>query len=235
VVPVPVPLNGTDERLGVPPEAAAVFGDRLELACRFADLLATEGTLRGLLGPREAPRLWARHLLNCAVVSDLIPPEARVVDVGTGAGLPGVALAIRRPDLRVDLVEPLERRVSFLNEAVHDLQLAETVRVVHGRAQEPSVVARVGGARWVSARAVAPLGRLVGWCLPLLQDGGRLLALKGSSAVAELTEHQHVIRRCGGGDWEVVTCGVGVLTEPTAVVVIRRRNSGTASAVKETR
>jgi 16S rRNA (guanine527-N7)-methyltransferase len=144
------------------------------------------------------------------------------VDVGSGAGLPGVALAIRRPDLRVDLVESLQRRVAFLHEAVLALGLTDAVRVVHGRAEDAATIAEVGEAQWATARAVAPLDRLVGWCLPLLQTDGQLLALKGSAAAQELAEHRVVIRRLGGRDLEVVGCGADVLSEPTAVVVVRR-------------
>lgn len=210
------------ERLDPPAQAAAVFGERFGLARRFAELLAIDGVTRGLLGPREAARLWERHLLNCAVVTDLVPIGARVVDVGSGAGLPGLVFAIRRPDLRLDLVEPLQRRVTFLDEAVHILQLGDAVRVIRGRAEDLSILAQVGGAQWVTARAVAPLDRLVRWCLPLLQPDGRLLALKGSSAAAEVREHQTVTASLGGRDVAVVNCGAGFLAEPTAVVVVRR-------------
>lgn len=185
-------------------------------------MLATEAMTRGLIGPNEVARLWDRHLLNCAIVSDLLPIGARVVDVGSGAGLPGLAFAVRRPDLHVDLVEPLQRRVTFLHEALQILGVAESVRVVHGRAEDAATVADVGRAQWVTARAVAPLDRLVRWCLPLLQADGQLLALKGSAAAKELAEHLDVIRRLGGREPRVVGCGAGVLAEPTAVVVIRR-------------
>jgi 16S rRNA (guanine527-N7)-methyltransferase len=214
-------MSGADGRLAPPREAESVFGERLDLTQRFAELLATDALIRGLIGPREVPRLWSRHLLNCAVVADLLPTGVRVVDVGSGAGLPGIVLAISRPDLRIDLVEPLQRRVSFLEEAVRELDLGAVVRVVRGRAEDPEVVAQVGNADWVTARAVAPLDRLVGWCLPLLQPGGRLLALKGSSAAAELNEHHSVLHGLGGRDMEVVQCGAGVLAQPTAVVVVR--------------
>ena len=117
-----------------PPAARAIFGERLPLAIEYAALLATDGVVRGLIGPHEADRLWDRHLLNCAVLTDLLPEGARVVDVGSGAGLPGIVLACRRPDLRIDLVESLARRVAFLEHAVGALDLTSRVRVVHGRA-----------------------------------------------------------------------------------------------------
>jgi 16S rRNA (guanine527-N7)-methyltransferase len=192
----------------VPEPSAAVatlFGDRLDLARRYAELLVRE-----------------RHLANCAVVTELVPQGARVVDVGSGAGLPGLVLAIRRPDLHVDLVDSLQRRTDFLSEAVARLGLEAQVRVVRGRAEDPLVVDSVGEAEWVTARAVAPLDRLVGWCLPLLRAGGRLLAIKGSSAQAEVSEHSSTVRRRGGVDLAVVRCGVGALEEPTAVIVVAR-------------
>src|SRR4051794_22045516 len=173
------------------PEAPAVAydvfpGESFAPARTFAELLAGPGVVRGLLGPREVPRIWDRHVLNCAVVSDLFPPSARVVDVGSGAGLPGIPLALRRPDLRIDLVEPLQRRCTFLTEVVDALELGNRVQVVHGRAEERSVQGEVGDAAWVTARAVAPLDRLAGWCLPLLGAGGTLVALKGERAEAEI-------------------------------------------------
>lgn len=208
-----------------PAQAVAVFGARLDLAREYARLLATDASPRGLIGPREVARLWDRHLLNCAVVGDLLPPDARIVDVGSGAGLPGLVLAIRRPDLQVDLVEPLARRVTFLDEAVLHLGLAASVRVARGRAEEPAIVAQVGAAEWVTARAVAPLDRLVRWCLPMLQPGGWLLALKGTSAAAEVAEHGSLIHALGGRETSVARCGEGVLAQPTVVVRIRRRTT----------
>ena len=181
------------------------------------------GVERGLLGPREASRVWERHLLNCAVIGELLPRAARVLDVGSGAGLPGIPLACARPDLRIDLVEPLARRVTFLEEAVAALTLAPRVSVVRGRAEERAVVRRVAPVAWVTARAVAPLDRLAAWCLPLLEPGGRLLALKGRRAAQELNEHRAVIGRLGGVDQHVVLCGVDLLASPSTVVVIRRR------------
>ncbi|MDT4943586.1 MAG: rRNA (guanine527-N7)-methyltransferase [Pseudonocardiales bacterium] len=201
---------------------ATLFGDRLDLARRYADLLAADGLTRGLLGPREVPRIWERHLANCAVVTELLPAGARVVDVGSGAGLPGLVLAIRRPDLQVDLVDSLQRRTDFLSDAVARLGLQDQVRVVRGRAEDPLVASSVGDVEWVTARAVAPLDRLVGWCLPLLSAGGRLLAIKGASAQAEVNEHSSTVRRLGGVDLAVVRCGVGAIEEPTSVIVVAR-------------
>jgi 16S rRNA (guanine527-N7)-methyltransferase len=205
-----------------PALAAELFGPRLAGAEAYARLLASEGVLRGLLGPREVPRLWDRHLLNCAVLADELPAAASVVDVGSGAGLPGLVLALRRTDLRVTLVEPMLRRVSFLEEAVDRLGLSGSVRVVRGRAEDRDVQRTVGRGDWVVARAVAPLDRLVKWCLPLLVPGGRLLALKGARAADEVTESQAALRAAGAGEIEVRQLGADVLAEPTWLVVVER-------------
>ena len=204
--------------------ARAVFGDRLALASTYAELLATDGVVRGLIGPREAPRLWERHLINCAVLGEMIPIGASVVDVGSGAGLPGIVLAVARPDLTITLVEPLARRTAFLSEAVTKLGLDATVTVVRSRAEdlagEPPVAADV-----VTARAVAPLDRLAGWCLPLAAVGGRLLALKGASAADEVAEHRAAIARLGGAEPVIALCGVGVIEPPATVVeIVRERD-----------
>lgn len=207
------------------PAAEALFGDRLDLAIAYAELLATEGVVRGLIGPRETPRIWSRHLLNCAAVAERIPDGATVLDVGSGAGLPGLVLAIARPDISVGLVEPLARRTSFLLEAVQQLGLGRSVRVIRGRADEVAAgTTNVGvlTADIVTARAVAPLDRLAGWCLPLANPGGRLVALKGSSAADEVAEHQAEVERLGGGEPTVRQCGVGVIDPPTTVVEIVR-------------
>src|SRR3954449_533182 len=144
-----------------PPTAEGVFASRTALAERYAELLATDGVVRGLIGPREAPRLWERHLLNCAVVAEMIPYGASVLDVGSGAGLPGIVLAVARPDLSVTLVEPLARRTTFLTEAVDTLGLGTTVTVVRARAEE-ALRNGTPTADVVTARAVAPLDRLAG-------------------------------------------------------------------------
>jgi 16S rRNA (guanine527-N7)-methyltransferase len=206
-----------------PPAADRLFGGRLPLAQRYLDRLATDGVSRGLIGPREVDRLWDRHLLNSAVLTDVLPPGVRVVDVGSGAGLPGLAMAIRRPDLRLELVEPMQRRVSFLAEVIEELGLGETVQVVRGRADDAEVVRRVGGTDWVVARAVAPLDRLVRWCLPLLSPSGRLLALKGSGVRTEVREHTAAVRRAGADVVEVEELGRGILRQTTWVAVVVRR------------
>src|SRR5918995_972958 len=197
-------------RAAPPAAAAAVFGAALDRAVAYAEILATDGTVRGLLGPREVPRLWDRHLLNCAVVAELVPPAARVVDAGSGAGLPGIPLALARPDLTVVLLEPLARRHAFLTECVERLGLAG-VAVLRGRAEEGPIRRSLAGADVVTARAVAPLDRLAGWCLPLLRDGGRLLALKGDTAETELAASRAALTRAGAAAAEVVRCGVGAV------------------------
>ena len=166
------------------PEAArrAFSSERLPLAERYVELLATAGVERGLIGPREGPKLWDRHVLNCLALTSLVAPGATVADLGSGAGLPGLVLAIGRPDLTVTLVEPLQRRTIFLDEVVDELGLVG-VRVVRGRAEELH-----GSDRFdvVTARALAPLDRLVGWGMPLVEPTGALLAMKGSSAAEEI-------------------------------------------------
>jgi 16S rRNA (guanine527-N7)-methyltransferase len=199
-----------------------VFGTALTTATAYARLLAVDGVTRGLLGPREVPRLWERHLLNCAVIAELVEPGATVTDVGSGAGLPGIPLYLARPDLHIELLEPLQRRVVFLREVVSTLGL-DQIRVVRGRAEDaPSG----GGVDVVTARAVAPLSRLAGWCLPLLRPGGSLIALKGGQASAELDSAADDLRQLGAVAWEVVTCGLGLVDPPTTVVRVVRADAG---------
>ncbi|WP_246632302.1 16S rRNA (guanine(527)-N(7))-methyltransferase RsmG [Pseudonocardia nigra] len=189
-------------------------------ARRFAEHLATSGVERGLIGPREAPRIWERHVLNCAVVAELVPHGARLVDVGSGAGLPGIPLALARPDLTVVLVEPLARRVDWLREVIADLGVA--IEVERGRAEENVVRRRWEGADVVTARAVAPLARLAGWSLPLLRPGGIMLAVKGASAAEEIERDAAAVRKAGGGAPRIARCGVGVIDPPSTVVVVER-------------
>lgn len=171
---------------------AELFGAQAEAISRYVDILASRGIEWGLVGPREGERLWERHVLNSVAAADLFPHGASVVDVGSGAGLPGIPLAILRPDLRVVLLESLLRRVTFLELAVDELDLGSRVTVVRGRAEEHRATYDV-----VTCRAVAPLPRLVDWCVPLLAPEGRVVALKGSSAEAELADARPVLRRAG--------------------------------------
>ena len=214
-------MSTVDTESAVPAEARAVFGPAVDAAIEYARLLATEGSVRGLIGPREVPRLWDRHLLNSAAIASLVPDGARVVDVGSGAGLPGIPLALARPDLTVTLLEPLARRVAFLTECVDRLGL-DRVTVVRGRAEEGPIRSELGGADVVTARAVAPLDRLAGWCLPLLRPGGRLLAMKGSTAAEELAAAGSLP---GAADALVTQAG-----EPPATVIVVTRGTVRATA-----
>jgi 16S rRNA (guanine527-N7)-methyltransferase len=200
-----------------PPAAIRCFGERLEIATAYAGLLVGPGVDRGLLGPREADRVWERHLLNCGVVADLIPPGALVWDVGSGAGLPGLVIAIARPDLKVHLLEPLLRRTTFLAECLEILGL-DQVSVVRARAED---YAGRAGADIVTARAVAPLDRLSGWLLPLLRPGGEMLALKGETADEELRDAEESLRDRGATEWSVVEVGGEMLDPPTRVIRVR--------------
>jgi 16S rRNA (guanine527-N7)-methyltransferase len=202
-----------------PPVAQAIFGPRLEIARRYADLLADAGVERGLIGPREVDRLWDRHILNSAVAAELLPPGAAAVDIGSGAGLPGLPMAIARPDLVVSLVEPMLRRADFLREAVGELGLATAV--IRGRAEDPAVVGQCGEADAVVSRAVASLDKVARWSAPLLRDGGCMLALKGERANDEVAEGRAVLERLGMSEVRVVRCGLDYLDSPTTVVVAR--------------
>lgn len=206
---------------GAPPVLEKLFGARADDAVRFVAMLAGDGVERGLIGPREVDRLWDRHVLNSVVVGELISPDARVLDVGSGAGLPGIALALARPDLTIALLEPMARRVEWLDEVVQRLDLG--VAVHRGRAEERPV-----DSDWdvVTARAVAPLGRLARWCLPLARPAGRLLALKGANACTEVARDREEVVRAGGGRIEVVECGASVLDPPATVVIVERRRGG---------
>lgn len=202
-----------------PASARGVFSHALPLAERFADLLASEGIVRGLIGPREVPRLWDRHLLNCAVIADVMEEGSSVCDIGSGAGLPGLVLAIRRPDLSLTLVEPLQRRTTFLDEVVTELGLGN-VTVVRARAEE------LHGKRTfdiVTSRAVAPLDKLSRWSLPLTRSGGLFLSMKGSSAEAELETAERVITKAQGRVLGIAEVGTGVVDPPVRVVRIERR------------
>lgn len=196
--------------------AREVFGDRYQLADQYVDILASRGVEWGLIGPREVDRLWPRHVLNSVALTGLIAEGASVVDVGSGAGLPGIPLAILRPDLRITLLEPLLRRSNFLTEAVDELGLGDSVTVLRGRAEDQRDQWQV-----VTARAVAALPKLLGWCLPLVAPSGALLALKGESAEQELIEARKLLRsrRLVG---EVITASAHPEIEPTWVVRVRR-------------
>lgn len=206
------------------PAAASVFPeDRRALAERFADLLAGPGVERGLLGPREVPRLWERHLLNCAVLGEVVPPDATVGDIGSGAGLPGVVLAIARPDVHVTLVEPLLRRATFLTEVVAELGLGRC-EVVRSRAEE----LHGAGRRYdvVTSRAVAPLPKLLAWSMPLVAPGGSMIAMKGARASEEVAGATRTLRRLGCAEPEVLLLGEAVVSPATTVVRVAWADPG---------
>ncbi|MEU0839935.1 16S rRNA (guanine(527)-N(7))-methyltransferase RsmG [Streptomyces sp. NPDC005962] len=198
-----------------PEEARDVFGERFPEVVRYGELLADVGVTRGLIGPREVPRLWERHLLNCAVLSEVVPEGVTVCDVGSGAGLPGIPLALTRPDLRITLLEPLLRRTNFLREVVELLGL-DHVTVVRGRAEE--VLGKLPPVHVVTARAVAPLDRLAGWGVPLLRPYGEMLLLKGDTAEEELKHARAALGKLGVVDTSVLHVGEGVV-DPLATVV----------------
>ena len=196
---------GTQELGPIPTALAAAYPDAVSGLTAYAELLATEGVVRGLIGPREVPRLWDRHIANCALLERVVPQGSTVADVGSGAGLPGLVLALVRPDVHVTLIEPLLRRATFLSEAVEILGLGARVTVVRVRAEELS--SRRGGssetregnvaADVVTARAVAALPKLLAWCWPLVKPGGRLAVLKGESAAAEVADAASALKARG--------------------------------------
>lgn len=202
--------------------ADEIFGEALGRARRYADLLVSEGASRGLIGPRERERIWERHLLNSAALALLVEPDATVADVGSGAGLPGIPLALARPDVTVTLVEPMERRCAFLHEVVALLALSDQVNVFRGRA--PDCMTEISPVDCVVARAVAPLDRLTSWTMPLCRPGGRLLALRGRTAEHEIEELGALISRAGGSAPYLREVGEGLLPEVVAVVEVARRD-----------
>jgi 16S rRNA (guanine527-N7)-methyltransferase len=200
-----------------PPGAAVtLFGPAIGLAERFTSLLATHGVERGLIGPREVPRLWERHLLNCGALTELIPDQAEVVDIGSGAGLPGLVIAMLRPQVRMTLLEPMLRRTVFLGECAAELGLGN-VTVCRGRAEDMAGVIRADIA---TSRAVAPLGRLAELSAGLVRPGGTILALKGDQAQPELDQAGTVLRRLGVRSAEVLKVGQGIVEPPATVVRI---------------
>jgi 16S rRNA (guanine527-N7)-methyltransferase len=219
---VQIVSSGMDpaEALAIPVEsepalAGELFGPEIGAARRYVEMLADGGIVRGLIGPRERGRLWTRHVVNSALGAALLPADGTVVDIGSGAGLPGIPMAIARPDVLITLVEPLERRVVFLAEVIDELGLTNC-RVLRGRADQ--VVADAGGADVVTSRAVAPLARLAGWSAPLLRAGGELMALKGSSAADEVERDAAVVAGLGLRELRVEVLGADVTDEPTYLI-----------------
>ncbi len=204
-----------------PPEATTRFAPGILARLQdYGQQLATSGVVRGLIGPREVSRLWDRHLLNCAALAEAIHDRETVADIGTGAGLPGLVLALVRPDLKIILVEPLERRCSFLHEMIKRYQLDPRVSVRRGKAHLiPACAADV-----VTSRAVASLDTLAGWCFPHLRVGGRLLALKGDRADEELATALPILSTWGADtEATVLSCGASWLPQPVKVVCATRR------------
>lgn len=214
-------MSADNLELPAPPaNAAQIFGENLDKAIVYHRQLATDGSTRGFIGPREVPRLWERHILNCAVIGEAFDEGITVADIGSGAGLPGIPLAIARPDLQIRLIEPLLKRATFLTEVKDALSL-DNVTVIRGRAEEPDV-RKAGKVDVVTSRAVAPLGKLAGWSLPLAKIGGSMVAMKGSSVNDELERDRELIRKAGGGEAEIFTVGDAVLAEPTTLIRIPR-------------
>ena len=208
--PAPFPATAPPTPAG----GAAVFGNRLALAEHFAAVLSGTGVSHGLVGPREVPILWERHILNCAVTHTAFPEGVELVDVGSGAGLPGMALAIARPDLHVHLVEPMLRRTTWLSSTIEELGLTNCT-VHRGRAEEFHGVLALP---FATARAVARIDRLARWTFPLLRDGGTLVALKGSRVEEELTAEDAVLRRLGMTSSAIRRYGEDVLDVPTVTL-----------------
>jgi 16S rRNA (guanine527-N7)-methyltransferase len=205
-----------------PTAAEALFGSRMDRAERYAQILAGAGVERGLLGPREVGRLWDRHILNSAAIEELLEAGERIADIGSGAGLPGIPLALARPDLRLTLIEPLLRRSDFLREVADDLDLE--IEIVRGRAEERSVRQQVGEMDAVVSRAVASVDKLTKWSMPLLRPDGRMIAIKGERADEEIREHRRVMTSLGAVDVRVMRCGADFLDPPVTAVVARRES-----------
>jgi 16S rRNA (guanine527-N7)-methyltransferase len=195
-----------------PIEAAAVFGDRIDLARSYAAALVRDSDLLGLLGPREMPRLWSRHILNSAVVAELVPPGKTVCDIGSGAGLPGIPMAIVLPDTLFTLIEPMERRSDWLISVIDELGL-KNVDVIRARAEEVGEVFDIA-----TARAVSALPKLLRMCIPLVRHGGEILALKGSKAAEEIEEAKRIQKKLGVESFKIEFAGARLLSEPTLVV-----------------
>ncbi len=215
------PISESNELPPPPPSAVAALGEAtVARLTAYGRLLATDGVIRGLIGPREVPRLWDRHLLNCAAPAEVIPPKARVADIGSGAGLPGLVLALVRDDIQVILIEPLQRRCDFLNEAIKKLGLSGRVTVRRGKADlVPPAQADI-----VTSRAVSALDNLAAWSLPHAKVGGRLLALKGQKAVEEIESARPVLAKWGAdADVQIIPCGEKWLEQPVLLVSATRR------------
>ena len=217
----PDPLQG-DARV------VKYFGNAYPVMEQFSELLASQGVLRGLIGPHEISRLWERHLLNSAAVVQFLPTSGRLIDVGSGAGLPGIVLATMLPEVEVILLDPMERRVDWLDEVVAELGLAN-VSVRRGRAEELQGELQVEA---VTARAVAPMDRLGRMTMPLLTRGGVLVALKGRQAAAEVSKARSALKKMGAGVPEILDAHTIDGVESTTVVRVVRETVRGSHKVK---
>jgi len=195
-----------------PAAAELIFGDQIGKARLYFEALVRDGDLLGLLGPREMPKLWTRHILNSAVVAELVSPGQTVADVGSGAGLPGIPMALAQPQAHFTLIEPMERRSDWLKRVVQDLEL-NNIRVHRARAEEVAEVFDV-----VTARAVSALPNLLRMCVPMTKHGGEVIALKGSKAAEEIQDTKKLQKKLGIASFEIVRVGGEFLTDPTLVV-----------------
>ncbi len=200
-----------------PKEAQEVFGEYIEQAKQYFDLLVRDGDLLGLIGPRELPKLWSRHILNSAVVADLVEDGQVVADVGSGAGFPGIPMAILRPKVTFVLIEPMERRANWLADVVVPTLGLENVKVLRGRAEE----APLRNYDVTTARAVSALPKLLRMLVPLTAPGGQVLAMKGSKAQDEIEESKSLAKKLKLESFEIVTVGEKLLIDPTTVVRVR--------------
>jgi len=200
-----------------PKEAQEVFGEYIGQARQYFDLLVRDGDLLGLIGPRELPKLWSRHILNSAVVADLVKDGQVVADVGSGAGFPGIPMAILRPKVKFVLIEPMERRANWLADVVVPTLGLENVKVLRGRAEE----APLRNYDVTTARAVSALPKLLRMLVPLTAPGGQVLAMKGSKAQDEIEESKSLAKKLKLESFEIVTVGENLLIDPTTVVRVR--------------
>ena len=200
-----------------PKEAQEVFGEHIGQARQYFDLLVRDGDLLGLIGPREMPKLWSRHILNSAVVADLVEDGQVVADVGSGAGFPGIPMAILRPKVKFALIEPMERRANWLADVVVPTLGLENVKVLRGRAEE----APLRNYDVTTARAVSALPKLLRMLVPLTTPGGQVLAMKGSKAQDEIEESRSLAKKLKLDSFEIVTVGENLLVDPTTVVRVR--------------
>ncbi|WP_246857748.1 16S rRNA (guanine(527)-N(7))-methyltransferase RsmG [Oerskovia sp. KBS0722] len=206
------------ETLADSPEVRAYFGDAYPAVARFAEMLHDQGELRGLIGPREVPRIWERHILNSAAVVQFLPGEGTIADIGSGAGLPGIVIAAMRPGAQVLLIEPMERRCAWLSEVVDELELSN-VEVKRGRAEEYHGAFQCEA---VTSRAVAALEKLARMSLPLVERGGEMVVLKGRNVINEIEPARKVLRKYKTEEPEVLEASSVEGVEPTTVLRVRR-------------